>query len=358
MRQTQKAWNTVDVLTSKGKISANSSLDIKNYDDYVSTLKRYCLAEPQNGKVVEEFYSSKILIESENFSGSDIKAGDVILVCLIKNERKRIEDFLAHYRKIGIRHFSFLDNASTDGTRQFLMRQPDTNVYLVTDNYTTIRREAWLNRIFSYFGYEHWFVCVDSDELLAYPDCESVTIQEFIATKKKKRIPAVMVDMYPNTDVLEHVNEDQDTYERFSYFDTDTYYKISDYKYEAVYGGPRKRVFSSGQNGFNCRLTKYPIFYYEKGDFQGCSHYQFPFKKNYSSEFSIALLHYKFFQTDIEKYKERAKNGNYSSESLEYKTYVSKIKSNSPLTFYFEGSEKMRSSGDLRRLKIIGSEFH
>ena len=359
MGQTQKAWNTVDFLSSKRNDPTNSSsLNIKNYNDYTLTLKRYCLAEPQNGKIVEEFYSAKITIESENFSCSDVEKDDVILVCLIKNERKRIEGFLNHYRKIGIRHFAFLDNVSIDGTKEFLMRQKDTNVYSVSDNYTTIRREAWLNRVFSYFGYKHWFVCVDSDELLAYPNCERMTIQEFIALKKKKRLPAVMVDMYPNTDVLECVDKDQDTYERFSYFDIDTYYKISDYKYEAVYGGPRKRVFSSAENDFNCRLTKYPIFYYEKGDFQGCSHYQFPFKKNYSSEFSVALLHYKFFQSDIEKYKERAKSGNYSSGSLEYKAYASRIESNSPLIFYFEGSEKMRSSDDLRRLSITGSEFH
>lgn len=315
---------------------AEKTLEVQNAKDYKKTVRRFCMAEPRCSDVAIEFYLANIEVYIEKYSRNEIEKDEPILICVIKDDIKRVKEFVEHYRKLGIKYFAFVDNDSSDGTREYLCEQPDVNVYLVRDMYTTFRREAWVNRLCAYFGYNHWFVCVDSDELLYFNNCENNSLKELIKKKHSKRILALLIDMYPKIDILNQNIFSSETFANYVFYDKDTYYKVSNYRMEALYGGPRKRIFSAVDSKFNCRLTKYPIFYYEEGDFQGCSHYAYPYKYNYTNVVDVVLLHYKFFESDIVKYKERALKGNYSSGSLEYKVYIDRIERKTPLVFYDE----------------------
>lgn len=333
------------------------SLKVQNLSDYKWTFLKFCFADVKNIKVAEEFYKADINIIIENYNIKTVNDTDVVLVCVIKDDIEKLVEFMSHYRKLGVHYFAFLDNGSTDGTKEYLAMQRDVNLYYSSDFYTTYRREAWVNRIYAYYGYNHWFVCVDSDELLAYTDCYVHKIHEVIEKVKKKRFLALMIDLYPKGDVLNQNSLAVSSFSSYKFCDRDSYYKVSSYKMEALYGGPRKRVFSLENKGFNCRLTKYPVFFYEKGDVQGCSHYLFPFKHNFQNNVQLLIFHYKFFKSDIDKYKERAKIGNYSSGSFEYKVYASKLKNNDPLHFYWSKSVELKGLDKLRFLVIKGFQY-
>lgn len=265
-------------------------LEIHDMQQHIKDIKRFIWAEPDKDEVVREYFRANIKTVTEKFSMHSLKKEDVILVCVVKNDLERIKIFMQHYVDIGINYFAFIDNLSNDGTREFLLQQENTNVYLVEDKYTTARREAWLNRLYSYIGYNHWILCVDSDELLYYIGCENNNIKKYLNLLQKKRAKALLVDMYANRDVLTCKNSSKDSIKEYRYFDACTYTRASSYRLDLIHGGPRKRIFSVENKQFNCTLTKYPLFFYEPGDFQGSSHYLYPYKKNYSKGMDVFFV--------------------------------------------------------------------
>ncbi|BCJ93406.1 hypothetical protein acsn021_09750 [Anaerocolumna cellulosilytica] len=330
--------------------------DKKYITGYLSTLNRFMWAEPEHAAVVTAFLEAKIGIIKEAFAKDSLKEEDVIVICLIKNDINRIADFLEHYRAIGITHFAFIDNMSSDGTREFLIAQEDVNVYYTEVTYTTHNREGWMNRIYAYFGQKHWYLCVDSDELFVYMDCENNCIQDFmkdIKNKSMKRVRALMLDMYSPNDLFAFGDKNRDSMRDYRYFDKEGYVPVSSYRLDLIHGGPRTRVFSRYNEDFNCTLTKYPLFFYTEGDFQGCSHYQFPYSRNCNTPCYSVLLHYKFMISDMTKYKERVIAGNYANGSLEYKTYLGAIHGEKKVNFMSEMTEKYCGSSTLKKHRLL-----
>ena len=317
-------------------------------------LKKFILSDIKNKDVVHEYLNSKINIIKENFNYDYDGTKEVTLVCLVKDDKYRIQELLKYYRKLGIKRFVFLDNKSTDGTYELLYNQEekDINLYLINDKYTTYRREAWLNLIYEHIGYEKWILCVDSDEFFSYIGQEKHTINEFATKLKNGRARCLLLDMYSKNYIFQE--NTNDVIENYCYFDTNTYYNVNTYKSNLILGGPRMRVFSTENQKMLCTVSKYPLFFYEEGDWQGCSHWQFPYKKNYSNEIIAVLKHYKFMFKDMEKYKKRIEEKNYASGSLEYKKYFEVLNENKKVTFYFENSEKLEDTSNLKNIIVSG----
>jgi hypothetical protein len=280
------------------------------------------------------------------------KVDSPILISVVKNEMKRIPAFINHYRKLGIKHFVILDNNSNDGTLEWLLDQKDCDVYFTKEEYSTIKREAWINRLLSYYGFNQWYLIVDSDEHFVYPGMESTNINDLILFLEKNghnRVRSIMLDMYSREDIsLINENIDNDYVRTNSYFDVDTY-KVSNENFGImVTGGPRERIF-----GLDVYLTKHPLFYFEVGDIQGHSHYQYPYKKNKSLPCFSALLHYKFLGSDLEKYRKRAQSGSFYNGSIEYKKYVELFSTEREFSFHFDGSAEYVNSNSLNKINLI-----
>src|SRR6056297_1358246 len=64
-----------------------------------------------------------------------IRPGDVLLVSTFRNERVRLPYFLRYYRDLGVDHFLFVDNDSTDGTFACLEGQDDISVWHTKASY-------------------------------------------------------------------------------------------------------------------------------------------------------------------------------------------------------------------------------
>ena len=61
------------------------------------------------------------------------RTSPVVILC-VKNDLKRIQMLVGHYRKLGIKRFAFLDNGSDDGTYEWLLEQRDTELYRASIN--------------------------------------------------------------------------------------------------------------------------------------------------------------------------------------------------------------------------------
>ena len=316
------------------------------------SIKKLSIKKEDGFEFAKEFYKNNIKLTKKG----KINKTKIILVCLVKDELRRMKEFYKHYKTLGVENFVFIDNDSTDGTYEYLETIKNVTIFKVYDKYSTIKRQAWVTKILSYFGYNNWYLIVDSDELLVYNDCENKNIDKLVSFASKKRlyrIKGLMLDMYSNDNFLEINEKDKKSIkEKYCYFDNDNYIKKDHKSFELIEGGMRKRVFGKYDN-LSPFLSKYPIMYYQKGDLQYNSHYSYPFYKNFNIDLNVALLHYKFLGEDLEKIKNRAKEKNYALGSKEYKVYLKAYNQSKNLKLIYNKSKKYENSKSLETIEII-----
>ena len=64
------------------------------------------------------------LVRSSGRPGAGLR-----LFSMMRNERDLLPLFLDHYRKLGIARFVIVDNDSSDGSHEWLIDQPDVELY-------------------------------------------------------------------------------------------------------------------------------------------------------------------------------------------------------------------------------------
>ena len=294
-------------------------------------MKRKLYSLALHGRDYEELISE--ILESDisviKKRTSSINISEPILICVIKNDLLRLELLLDYYRSIGVKAFAFLDDHSTDGTREYLLRQSDVTLYAASRPYTSTRRRAWINLIVNQEGIDRWYLIVDSDELFDYRDRESRSVCELtdhLERNKRKRVKAVMVDMFsPQNLYDDEIKTSNDIVRIMNRFDnhfclrksgmTDTYRVTAD--------GGRSAVFNdqSAKSIPAFCLSKYPLMYFDRKDIMITSHEIFPLKRNKPDRPNTVLRHYKFIPGDEEKYEARVREKNFYGNSKEYKLY-------------------------------------
>ena len=334
-------------------------LDESTVNAFKKAFSRFNWQQHRQKHLWYEFLHCDIKLEKSASEFTEKCPQRPIVICVIKDDLSRLSAFLDHYRSLGIAGFAMLDNGSTDGTFELLRGQQDVDLWRCTTPYTTERREAWICRLLAHYGFNRWYLCVDSDELFAYPYYEESTIEEFICACERRRIRrvrAMMLDMYSNKPMPLSDNGD-DIRTTYRYFDVDSYTMILREKSDELRGGPRSRVFSDGDSSMpKFLLTKYPLFYFKQGDIQGSSHFQFPYDDNYRQECLAVLMHYKFLARDAAAYIQRAVQGNYASGSQDYKRYASRLENDGGIMFFDKRySREFTSSLSLLQLKELSS---
>jgi hypothetical protein len=124
--------------------------------------------------------------------------------CMVYNEQWFLPHLLAHHRALGIEHFIFYDDRSTDGTRDMLMEQPDCTIIEPADEPEPGQRLAPTQRLlFNYvpetFGKGAWSLIVDADEFVILPtEFSSMDdLVRYLERRNHKCALAAMVDFYP-----------------------------------------------------------------------------------------------------------------------------------------------------------------
>lgn len=338
--------NPINFLNRKKLIKEFSKKNKKIKNDWTKTFVNFTKYQPEQFEIIEQFFNSSIDIKIKNVKNDQ----SIILICVVKNDLVKIKQMVKYHRSIGLKHFVYIDNMSTDGTVEWLEKQKDVDVFEVQERYTTNRREAWINRIIDYYGFNRWYLILDSDELFSYIDIEEIEISEFTSKIKNNgytRARALMVDMYGQSDFYK--SDDEELYvSKCIYFDIDSYEQKNSKYLDLITGGPRNRLFET-----NSWLTKYPLVYFEEGDVQGNSHYPFPYNKNKETPCFSIIKHYKFLPSDINKYRKIAENNNYYNGSVEYKKYIKKIDNTDTLDFFYKGTVKFSNSESLKYIDFI-----
>lgn len=328
---------------------------VVNARDWRDLFKRYTIVAAYRSGSIEEFVTEFYNTHFEMIKRKDdlgfLNIFDPVLICAQKNDLVRIKELVQHYRKMGIKHMVFIDNESTDGSREWIEEQDDIDLYIIHSQYTTIRREAWINRMISFYGYNKWYIVVDSDEFLVYSGMEDHPITELIDKCIKNgfnTVRGIMLDMYSD-DTLFADGDVIDFRSRCNCFDRDGYYEKPNRFFREVHGGVRERAMDT-----SAILTKYPIFYFKKGTFEECSHYRFPYVENLTAPCWFGILHYKFIDgKDVEKIKDRVRNGNYANGSEQYKGYLRTIETKNNAAIDHEKTEFYIDSKSLKKVKMI-----
>lgn len=276
-----------------------------------------------------------------------LSADAIVLLCVLKDGMKYLPSFLAHYRSLGIARFAIVDDASLDGSGDYLAAQPDVDLYRSNVGFRASEGGlVWRDLLVARYGRDRWYVSIDCDEYLVFPDAETRPLRDFVASLESRglrRALAAMIDIYPDSPLgAVAAAERPETFpaEICPLYDGDSY-RIADEKFcTAVRGGPRHRVF-----GTDMRLSKFPVIFVDgKTQFAGGSHHgPLPLDRNYGPVLSV-LLHYKFPEGSLEDFRTIAERGTHFGDSQYYRDIVGHAAFGETSDFRYPGTRRYRGS--------------
>ncbi|MCB1342595.1 MAG: glycosyltransferase family 2 protein [Pseudooceanicola sp.] len=292
-----------------------------------------------------------------------IRAGDVLLICTMRNEQVRLPWFLNYYRALGVGHFLFVDNDSTDGTLEYLSRQRDISVWTTRASYKRSTFGVdWMNWLARKYAHGHWTLTVDPDEFFIYPFCDTRPIPaltDWLDNSGIRSFSAMLVDVYPKGRIdAQPYQPGQNPLDIASWFDSGNYTIKRNPTYGNLWiqGGPRARMFFADAPEQAPALNKIPLVKWDRHyTYVSSTHTLLPRGLNQvyddtgGEKASGALLHAKFLDTFTIKAKEELERKQHYAGSMEYRAYAERLKDNPDL--WCKWSEKYIN---WRQLEILG----
>lgn len=179
-----------------------------------------------------------------------IAAGDILCFVCIRNEAQRLPYFLKYHRKLGVRHFLIVDNASTDGGPAFLADEVDVSLWSTDGSYRASRFGMdWINILLARYGSGHWCLTLDADELFDYPRSDTHDLYALTANldaQGRESYGAMMLDLYPKGALgLQPPYDGGDPVKALPWFDSTGYRTGVQPRLGGLWiqGGPRDRIF-------------------------------------------------------------------------------------------------------------------
>ncbi|MFC6758404.1 glycosyltransferase family 2 protein [Sulfitobacter porphyrae] len=290
-----------------------------------------------------------------------IRPDDLLLFCTQRNEGIRLPYFLDYYREMGIGHFFFVDNDSTDGSLDYLADQPDVSVWSTTASYKRARFGVdWLNWLARKYAHGHWALTVDPDEFLVYPFCDTRPLRaltDWLDASSIKSFSAMLLDMYPKGRLDEQPYQaGQNPIEIATWFDSGNYTISRNHLFTNLWiQGPRARVFFPDAAKAPA-LNKVPLVKWDKRyTYVSSTHMLLPRGLNQvydewgGEKASGVLLHAKFIDTFGAKAAEELERSQHYAGSVEYKAYADRLKHDPQL--WCKWSERYIN---WRQLEILG----
>jgi len=297
----------------------------------------------------------------------DLKRPDCALFCRIRNEDYFIPHFLSHYRRLGIEHFYFADDKSTDGTREFLLAQPDCTVidselrFHETVGKMKVKDIVRLRVPAELIG-DGWTLIVDTDEFAVLPE-EYATFGDLARDLDRRgeiSCIASMVDFYPRTLGERFASRDTNPFEAFPFFDIGPYFiwKQGQLRPMLLHAGVRHRInewiFAHNREIWSVyrptMLNKVPFFRWGRGMLPvGPHHVSIP----PYTETQIVLGHFKFYPDLDAKIAEGVESEFYHGSSYYYRVlqlYLPHLKDVSLLSLV---TRRYKGPEDLKRARLL-----
>jgi len=335
---------------------------------------------------------SHILKERTAAERTPIDVSEIRVFARCRNERLRLEAFLRHYRGLGATRFFIVDNDSTDGTTEFLARQPDVSLFRTAARYADAAMGMdWVNALLAEFGTGYWCVTVDVDELLLFPGHDRTSLKSLTAFLDDNGFDAyacMMLDLYPPGPISEcGYREGDNPLSLAPFFDPGPYERIEVDLCPGllIRGGARERIFypEFRSRGLFARLydaalyevvfhvpvvkdvpsikalarptppclTKVPLVRWDdKTRYVQSTHWIS--SKSVSRDTGV-LLHFKFLQDFHARAVHEAERGQHWNNASEYRRYAAFLNANPDATFMYDGSTRLEGTAQLVRLGLI-----
>lgn len=292
-----------------------------------------------------------------------IQQHDILLCCVLRNERIRLPYFLDYYRKLGINHFLLIDNGSDDGSDAYLAEQPDVSLWTASGSYKRARFGLdWQNWLLRLHGHGHWCLTVDPDEFLVYPFCDTRPLRaltDWLDASEVRTFASMLLDMYPKGPIhAQPYREGQDPFEIACWFDSGNYTikKNPGLGNLWIQGGARARVFFPNAPQKAPALNKIALVRWHRSyAYVSSTHMILPRGLNLvydewgGEKASGCLLHAKFIDTMAAKAEEELQRGQHFAASAEYAAYREGLQKQPDL--WCKWSEKYIN---WRQLEILG----
>lgn len=287
------------------------------------------------------------------------------LLCFatVRNEMARLPYFLYHYRRLGIGHFLIVDNASDDGTAEYLADQPDVSLWTTKHSYRLSRFGMdWLGWLQWQYGHGHWCLTVDADELLTFPYADSRDLGDLTRHLDHKGIDsfgAIMLDMYPKGPISDATHDpEKDPMQVLCWFDPSNYREKPHPVYQNLWvqGGVRDRVFFKTRPERSPTLSKVPLVrWHWRHVYVSSTHQMLPRRLNHVFDraqdrlVTGVLLHTKFLPDIMPKSTEEITRRQHFENSSLYTTYHQELTQGpdlwSPQSCRYDGWEQLTALG-------------
>ena len=285
-----------------------------------------------------------------------------VLFSTMRNEAVRLPYFLDYYRRLGVVHFVVVDNASTDGTADYLREQRDVSLWTTPASYRAARFGVdWLNALLARHGPGRWVLVVDPDEFLVYPHCDTRSLPaltRWLENCGAESFGTLLLDLYGQGTVADTVcRVGEDPVAVAPWFDAGNYVVTRDGHYQNLWiqGGPRLRVFFPDAPQAAPALNKIPLVRWQRGFvYKNGAHDLLPRRLNRTyargggSVTSGVLLHAKLMDVLTDKVAEEMDRRQHYADGAEYTSYA---RQGGEVRLWTEVSERYR---DWRQLCDLG----
>jgi hypothetical protein len=196
---------------------------------------------------------------------------------------------LEHHRALGVEHFVCIDNGSSDGTAEWLARQPDVTLYrCITPFHETAACMRVVNALAQRHAAAGWSLYVDADERFTYPSCEKLRLPDLVTHLEEEGaegMAAFMLDLFPAR-LFDQTGRPASLSE-FVWHDTNyDWMEVVSSPYSCPAGGLRTRVFGAQEH-----LQKAPLVRVDRGAYLSAHETTVARMASVSG----VLLHYKLF---------------------------------------------------------------
>jgi tetratricopeptide (TPR) repeat protein len=290
---------------------------------------------------------------------SMLVADDILCCVTVRNEVPRLPFFLDYYRALGVNRFLVVDNSSTDGSREYLLAQPDVLLWQSSLAFDKANfGSSWFELMLRRYGIGHWCLIVDTDEFLVYRGSPAKTLRQLCRAMERQNLQAMtgqLLDMYSAGPVSEaHYRSGQDPLEVCPFFDRESYtrrYEMGGqyHNQRVLFGGVRQRLFPAVNDYL---LSKVVLLQYQSDVvLDGGQHLtNIPAARLLQNQ--MVLLHFKFFSSMPDYACREAQREEHAMGAQQYKAYQQQFAVNAALTLYdpvhsirYEGVAQLEALG-------------
>jgi glycosyltransferase involved in cell wall biosynthesis len=293
-----------------------------------------------------------------------LRSPEILCCIVLRNESARLPYFLEYYRKKGIGAFFAVDNGSSDGSLEYLLKQPDVYVW---ESQLSFNRanfgSAWFEPILRMYGQRHWCLIVDADELLYYPDCERRSIEDLcrqLDSKRKRVFHAILLDMYSDQPVRDtRYTPGQPFEDVCPYFDRRFYHTVYPNagpfnNQNAYFGGVRQRIFGEAGQYY---LSKAPLLRYDADCILAGGQHWTNLQAEWIASETGCLLHFKYFSSFHDYVSQETLRKEHYGGAMQYQEYERGLREEQRLNFYHPAhSVRLEDSSQLIRLGVMQAD--